>query len=300
MSNSKPSLSVIIPTFNNLEVLRNCLESWRQHASDQPIEILVIEDGCNDETASYLQALSTSEWGERQVRWFHEDDVHELRCNNRGFAESNSPLMLVWQDDMYLHSRWLVPEILATANSYPEIGLMSLSRGLNCYPIDEPITTWEDLLDWRRLESTIGQGPLNWFCLQEVDIVVRPWVVRRECLDRVGLLDEAFCPHEWDEADLCFRIREAGWKIATCGYERTGGYYHLGSSTLSKKAPEHQQRIALKNGLLFHERWNESIKRQHPRERRRWMRCSPLYGWASTLKQMLPLVSGRHSNGQNT
>ena len=39
---------------------------------------------------------------------------------------------------------------------------------------------------------------------------------------------------EWDEADLCFRIREAGWKIATHGYERAGAYDHLGSSTLKK------------------------------------------------------------------
>src|SRR5205085_10105138 len=151
-------------------------------------------------------------------------------------------------------------------------------------PLDEPINRWNDLLDWRRLESTIGKGALNWLCLQEVDIVVRPWVVRRECLDRVGYLDEAFCPHEWDEADLCFRIRAAGWKIATYGYERTGAFYHMGSSTLSRKDPEYQQGIALKNGLLFHQRWDEAISNYHPRMRRRWIRRSHLFGWASTLK----------------
>ena len=78
------------------------------------------------------------------------------------------------------------------------------------FPVDEPIERWEDLQDWRRLKSTIGPFPWNWLRIQEVDSTIRPWVIRRECLERVGLLDEAFVPTEWDEADLAFRVRAAG------------------------------------------------------------------------------------------
>jgi len=290
MSAAAPSLSVIIPTFNNLSVLERCLQSWQSLAGDKPIELLVIEDGCRDGTQEYLTKLAQSDWGRRCLRWFHEDDAHELKCNNRGFVESRAPLMLVWQDDMFLRSGWLIEELIATFDTYQDIGLMSLSRGLNCYPLEDPISRWEDLLDWRRLESTIGKAPLNWAYLQEVDIVVRPWVVRRECLNKVGYLDEAFCPHEWDEADLCFRIREAGWKIATHGYERAEAYHHLGSSTLSKKDPSHQQKIALTNGLLFHQRWGGVIDQHHPRARRKWRRCSSYRGWLSTLRQALRFI----------
>ena len=62
-------------------------------------------------------------------------------------------------------------------------------------------------------------------------------------------------PTEWDEADLACRIREAGWKVATCGYERLGGYEHLGSSTLGTLSDAYKARV-LKNGLLFHQRWS--------------------------------------------
>ena len=279
-------LSVIIPTFNNLNVLKRCMESWRRFGRAGQIEILVIEDGCRDSTRDYLASLAETEWGRRQMRWFHEDDVNELKCNNRGFAESRAPLLLVWQDDMFLQCDWFVDELIATFAAYPEIGLLSLSRGLNCYPLDEPIVEWEDLLDWRRLESTIGKAPLNWMRLQEVDIVVRPWIIRRECLDKVGYLDEAFCPHEWDEADLCFRIRQAGWRVATHGYERLGAYEHLGSSTLSRKEPSSQQRVALANGRLFHERWGGEITREHARRRAVWRRRAPARSWIYTLQRM--------------
>ena len=48
-------------------------------------------------------------------------------------------------------------------------------------------------------------------------------------------------PTEWDEADLAYRIREAGWKVATCGYERLGAYEHLGSSTLGELSDAYKQ-----------------------------------------------------------
>src|SRR4051812_31457144 len=105
-------LSVIIPTFNNRAVLERCLDHWRENAGDKSVEILVIEDGCQDDTREYLEKVSTTEWGKRFLRWFHEDDVNELRCNNRGFAESAAPLALVWQDDMFLQGGWMIDEIV--------------------------------------------------------------------------------------------------------------------------------------------------------------------------------------------
>ena len=277
----EPRLSVVIPTFNNVEVLAKCLAGWEQFAGGQPIEVVVVEDGCSDATRQLLDERSATPWGRRCLRWVHEDNVHELRATNRGLREAKAPVAMAWQDDMFLRAAWLVPELLRTFDSYPDLGLVCLSRGLNCLPVEEPIARWEDLIDWRRLQSTIGPRPLNWMCLQEVDIVIRPWAVRRTCLNRVGLLDEAFVPTEWDEADLSFRIRQAGWKIATHGYERVGAYFHLGSTTVGALSDAYKQRV-VKNGLLFHERWDDAIRRDAMRQRRTWWRRSTAAGWLQT------------------
>jgi len=273
----EPKLSVIIPTFNNLDVLRRCLESWERLASGQPVELLVIEDGCKDATPAFLEERVRSEWGKRFLRWFHERDVHQLRCNNRGFQEARAPLSLVWDDDMFLEVSWLVPELLATFEAYPEIGLLSLIRGLNLFPPQYPITEWEHLHDPRHMVPTVGPGlGLNWLRLSEVDIVIRPWVVRRACLEKVGPLDEAFCPVEWDEADLAYRIRTAGgWRVATHDYERDGAFTHLGSTTLGRMNVEKHHRMVLPNGQRFHQRWDDTIRREHPRPRRTWWRRLP-------------------------
>lgn len=280
-----PLLSVVIPTFNNAAVLRQCLDAWRRFGGPD-VELVVVEDGCRDETPALLREAEATAWGARHLRWIHQDDAHELRCTNAGFAAARGELLLAWQDDMFLRAGWLVPELIRTCERYADIGMISLSRGLFCLPHDAPIDRWDDLIDWRRLQSTIGSAPGNWFRLQEVDAVVRPWLVRRACLDRVGILDEAFRPTEWDEADLAFRIRRAGWKVATSGYERLGAYFHLGSTTLSRAPSAPYLARVLQNGRLFHDRWDALIQAEHLRSRRTWRRVPTGAGWIATASAL--------------
>ena len=280
-----PQLSIVVPTFNNVDVLRRCLDAWQRYGGDR-VELVVVEDGCRDGTVALLRSIEATEWGQRHLRWIHEEDGHELRCTNAGVRAARAPFVMAWQDDMFLRSSWLVPELLRTFERYPEIGLIALSRGLDCHPVDEPIVTYQDLVDWRRLPSTIGPAPWNWLRLQEVDVVIRPWVVRKACIDRVGPLDEAFRPTEWDEADLSFRLRGAGWLVATCGFERLGAYTHLGSTTLSKSPSAPYFARVLENGRLFHQRWDAAIRTGHARVRQTWWRRPTPRGLAATLKQM--------------
>jgi O-antigen biosynthesis protein len=287
-------LSVVIPTFNNEPILRRAIDCWRTYAESSPVEVVVIEDGCRDATRELLESVSATAWARQHFKWIHMDDAHELRCTNAGFRTARAPLLMAWQDDMFLQVRWLVTELMTIFDRHREVGLLGLSRGLDMFPVNEPIERWEDLQDWRRLRSTIGPFPWNWLRIQEVDSIIRPWVIRRECLERVGLLDEAFVPTEWDEADLAFRVRQAGWKVATCGYERLGAYQHLGSSTLGALSEAYKARV-LENGRLFHQRWDHEIVRGHARKRTTWARPMSLEAWATTGFKALRAVPRRLS-----
>jgi glycosyltransferase involved in cell wall biosynthesis len=280
-----PALSVVTPTFNNAAVLERAIDGWRRFGGSR-VELIVIEDGCRDGTAAYLDTVAATPWGRRHLRWVHEDDAHELRCTNRGIALARAPLIAAWQDDMFLQAGWFVPEVIAQFEAYPDLGMLALSRGLNCRPCPAPLARWEDLVDPCRLESTIGPAPWNWLRLQEIDAVIRPWIVRRECLDRVGPLDEAFRPTEWDESDLAFRIREAGWRVAAFGYERLGAYLHLGSTTIGTPSEKYKAAV-LRNGRIFHERWDATIDRTHARARRTWRRKATAAGWMATANRMM-------------
>ena len=105
--------------------------------------------------------------------------------------------------------------------------------------------------------------------------MIHPWVVLKTAFETVGPLDEAFGPTEWDEADLAYRLRAQGWRVATTGYERLNLEQDL------------------RNGQLFHQRWDATITAEHPRRRRSWTRKATPAGWVATMTQMARYARGR-------
>ena len=49
-------VSIIIPTFNKLELTKKCLESLRAHAQDAPCEVIVVDNASTDGTVDFLKA----------------------------------------------------------------------------------------------------------------------------------------------------------------------------------------------------------------------------------------------------
>ena len=55
---STPAVSIVVPTFNSLEMLKECLGSVFNQTLPQPdIELIVVDDGSTDGTWDYLQSL---------------------------------------------------------------------------------------------------------------------------------------------------------------------------------------------------------------------------------------------------
>ncbi|MHB0889530.1 glycosyltransferase [Acidithiobacillus sp.] len=59
-------------------------------------------------------------------------------------------------------------------------------------------------------------------------------LLRREALERVGLFDDDTFFMYWEDADLCFRLRDQGWKLAVAGDAMV---WHQRSSSLGHANP---------------------------------------------------------------
>src|SRR6266849_6417251 len=70
-----PPVSIIIPTFNNLALTRQCFEAMRRHTPADSYELVAVDNGSTDDTVEFLQA---------------EQSAGRLRAllnqENRGFA----------------------------------------------------------------------------------------------------------------------------------------------------------------------------------------------------------------------
>ena len=130
-----------MPTFNNDAVLRAVLDGWQRFGGDD-IELIVVEDGCRDGTPATSTRAATRRPGAASTCG-GSTRTTRTSCGARTRLSRSraAQLLMAWQDDMFLRCRWLVPELCATFARLSGIGLISLSRGLNCLPLDEPIET---------------------------------------------------------------------------------------------------------------------------------------------------------------
>ena len=223
-------------------------------------------------------------WGTRHLRWIHQDDAHELRCTNAGMAH-RARRRWSWRGRTTCSCAppGSCPSCCATFAAYADLGLLSLSRGLNCLPVDEPIDTLggpdrlaaaaeHDRARARQLVPPAGsrhRDPARGSCGAPVSIAsgrsTRP-SARRNGTRRIS--------------------RTGSGRRA--GRSRRAATSASAATTISaarRSARVRRRRTStrvLRNGRLFHERWDATIARSIRGRGARGCVVRPLAGWGAT------------------
>src|SRR3990172_5304538 len=96
------TFSVIVPTYNRLQLLRNTLDSlFRQDFRDY--EIIVVNDGSSDGTREFLDKLQA----EGKLRCFHQENQGPSRGRNLGLKHATKDYIACIDDDCLAPSGWL-------------------------------------------------------------------------------------------------------------------------------------------------------------------------------------------------
>jgi glycosyltransferase involved in cell wall biosynthesis len=94
------SASIIIPTFNGGSRIGSCLDSLVDQTTGRNVEILVVDDGSTDNTASVVRGYSS-------VRLIAQTNAGPASARNRGAMEAKGKILLFTDDDCVPMSEWL-------------------------------------------------------------------------------------------------------------------------------------------------------------------------------------------------
>jgi N-acetylglucosaminyl-diphospho-decaprenol L-rhamnosyltransferase len=219
MQQSAPPLSVVIVTFRSAATLPGALVALKREAPPGT-ELLLVENG-GDSTV------------EGAVRAIWPDATVILNQQNRGFAagvnqglrQANSRRLLLLNPDAEVQPGAMAA-LREALDRLPDAGIVAPRLEdadgrpvLSCYPFLTPFAVaWRhfqlarflpDLLYGRYRRLTLapaGPAPVRVDWAQGAC-----WLVRREMLDRIGLLDEQFFLYA-EEVDLARRATRAGWR----------------------------------------------------------------------------------------
>lgn len=111
-----PEITVIIPTFNRAEVLLTTLRGYeRQSVRKDAFEVVVVDDGSTDATASVLEeAVKTAPY---KIRTHLQQNQGPGQARNWAIAQVRSPLVLITGDDIIPHENLLWEHLLRHSKS---------------------------------------------------------------------------------------------------------------------------------------------------------------------------------------
>jgi glycosyltransferase involved in cell wall biosynthesis len=181
-----PSVSVVVPVRNGGATIGACVRSLLEvDAPGSGLEIIVVDNGSTDATASILRGLP--------VHSLHEPRRGAARARNAGIRAAGGDIIAFTDADCVVSRGWLgaLAEPLAA-------GAAGVAGEIVAYP---PRTAAE-----RYAARTRHLAPQKYLARPMLPFAVfANLAFRREVFDRVGLLDEAMAAGE--STEFCTRFR---------------------------------------------------------------------------------------------
>lgn len=245
-----PPVVIVIPNWDRKELLRNCIESILAKTEYRKFQICVYDQGSSDGSREYLESLSGP-----------VDAI--LAPSNVGFIEANNFMIRrypAW-DVVFLNNDTLVTHgwlesLIETAYKSPKIGLVGSKL---VYPDGRLQEAGSEMFQdgsARAYGKYEDQVDPRFNQLREVDYCSAACLfAKREALNQIGGFDPRYSPAYYEDCDLAFSARAAGFKVL---YEPKSVVVHLEYSTSGGSAFERMET----NRKKFVEKWGPALARQ--------------------------------------
>jgi len=236
-----PSVSIIIPTHNGRAQLAACIASIRSFTKT-PYEIIVVDNGSVDGTTDFCLAEQLMCSSNPKNRGY------PAACN-QGMKAAGGDAILLLNDDTVVSFRWL-ENMLDCLYSAPDVGVVGPMANV-ADGAQRSGVRYESLEEFHRLAETLNRpDPSRWATVNQ--LVGFCMLIRREVLERVGLLDERFSPGHYEDDDYCRRVRAAGYRLMLAGDTHI---HHEGSLSFRRLGDEALRRLLERNRRLFVRKW---------------------------------------------
>jgi GT2 family glycosyltransferase len=202
---AKPDISVIVPTWNNLEMLQLCVRSIRRH-SQANVQIVVHVNERDDGTLDWV----------RQQGIAHSStpgNVGVCTSLNLGFQQCRSDYIAYLNDDMYVLPGWetgLLERIRPFGSEQPcyVSGTMVQAAPISPRAVTADYGAAPATFDEGRLLADFHQGRLaypDWN-----GATWPPCCIHRKWWDRIGGYSEALSPGFYSDIDFSMKLWQAG------------------------------------------------------------------------------------------
>lgn len=237
--------SIVIITYNNIEYTKQCIESIRNHTEKESYEIIVVDNNSIDGTIDWLKSNN-----DINCIFNKENKGFPAACNQGIKFCSNNDILLL-NNDVIVTPNWLF-NLNKCLYSSLDIGAVGAITNNSSYYQFIPVSykSKEEMIDFAKKNNI--SDPSKWE--ERLKLIGFCMLIKREVIDKIGLLDEEFYPGNYEDDDYCLRIRQKGYRLLLC---RDSYVHHFGSASFIKDTNKFNN-ILQKNLLKFESKWKAS------------------------------------------
>ena len=247
-------LSIIIVSWNVRSELLDCLRSIQQNVPSHSYEVIVVDNASTDGTIDAVKQ------GFPEIQLIaNTKNSGFAAANNDGIKQSRGEYILILNPDTITPSSSL-DVLVKFMDDNKDVGMCG-PKLLNCdgtaqqsihrFPSFRGAlhrhTAFKFLGIFKNQYKKWIMKDVSYDNQMDVDQVMgAALMTRRSLLKSVGLMDERFFMY-YEEVDLCYRIKQAGWRIV---YVPEATITHLGGCS-SRQIPAGKHIMAMTSLLLF-------------------------------------------------
>ena len=288
---TEPAVTVIVSNYNGLRNLGECFESL-ERLDYGARHLMLMDNASSDGSVEYVRARFPGVTVVRNPK--NLLFAGGMNAAMRRALDEGAEFIALLNDDTAVDRRWL-SEMMRTIAASPDIG--AVAPRLMFHANRRMINGIGVALDRFAYGLDRGQGELfsgRYARSEEVPAFTGgACLLRAAALRRVGLFDATFRAY-YEDVDLSFRLRAAGWRVVTAP---DAVVYHKHSASWVEGSPR-KRYLTLRNRLLMMARYfpaDELARRVVPdliREQRREAAAEARRGdWRSLAARLRAFLS---------
>ena len=262
----QPDATIIVPVFNKLAFTLSAIASVYVQKTQYTYEILLADDGSSDQT----RTLNDGDLPRvRVVR--HNRNLGFLRNCNEAARLAKGRIIVLLNNDTVVMPGWL-DGLVKSIDSDPGIGLVGSRLLFPDGKLQEAGgLVWQDGSAWNFGRGQDARHP-RFSYAREVDYVSGASIaVPAQLWNDLGGFDaDHYDTAYYEDADLAFRIREAGRKVL---YQPRSTLVHFEGVSSGTDLSKGIKRFQAINGERFFERWRPTLETHQPNGVRPDLEC---------------------------